>query len=331
MLHNRKQSGHMTDTGNQADTPTEDASESWDITSNLGTTALAVAAQRAAEAAQEHPLVRDEFAAILVAAVNQPGWTTMASGDLSWMGTENELARRTAVTGREYVATRTLFFDEFCASAKEDGIEQLVILASGLDARAYRLSCLSGTRVYEIDQPAILVFKQSTLDAHGLTSIAEVHQVAIDLRDDGWADALAEAGWDARTPTAWLIEGLLPYLSSSEHDHLFEMVNRLSANNSRLAAEVYHHATNHFGQKRLQRWRDEAADFDDALGVDVDVTAFIKHEDATDTASWLTAHGWVTDSLDSRIEMARLGRPISADLIDTAPASSLVTAVLRSQ
>jgi hypothetical protein len=71
----------------------------------------------------------------------------MARGDLSWMGPDNELGRRTAIIGREYVATRTVFFDEFCASATEDGIGQLVILASGLDARAYRLSCLSGVLI----------------------------------------------------------------------------------------------------------------------------------------------------------------------------------------
>ncbi|GFG90458.1 putative S-adenosyl-L-methionine-dependent methyltransferase [Mycobacterium bourgelatii] len=253
----------------------------------------------------------------------------MARGDLSWMGPDNELGRRAAIIGREYVATRTVFFDEFCASATDDGIGQLVILASGLDARAYRLSCLSGVHVYEIDQPAIQEFKQSTLGAHGITPIAEIHPVAVDLRKEEWPIALTEAGWDESVPTAWLIEGLLPYLSSSEHDRLFRTVTQLSANGSRLAAEVYHHATTHLGAERLERWREEAANIDDALGVDVDVTAFIKHEDATDTASWLTNHGWVTDSLDSRTEMARLGRPIPAEFIDTAPASSLVTAVLR--
>jgi methyltransferase (TIGR00027 family) len=207
----------------------------------------------------------------------------------------------------------------------------LVILASGLDARAYRLSCLSGVHVYEIDQPAIQEFKQSTLGAHGVTPMAEIHPVAVDLRNDDWPVALTEAGWDESMPTAWLIEGLLPYLSSIEHDRLFRTVTELSATGSRLAAEVYHHPTTHFGKERLERWREEAADFDDALGVDVDVTAFIKHEDASDTASWLTNHGWVTDSLDSRSEMARLGRPIPAEFIDTAPASSLVTAVLRAR
>jgi methyltransferase (TIGR00027 family) len=315
----------------RSDTATEGASESWYITTDLGATALAVAAQRAAETAQQHPLVRDEFAAILVAAVNDPGWMTMAGGDLSWMGPENELGRRTAIIGREYVATRTVFFDEFCASATEQGLGQLVILASGLDARVYRLSCLSGVDVYEIDQPAIQEFKQSTLGAHGVTPIAEIHPVAVDLRNDDWPVALTEAGWDESMPTAWLIEGLLPYLSSSAHNRLFRTVTELSATGSRLAAEVYHHPTTHFGKERLERWREEAADFDDALGVDVDVTAFIKHEDASDTASWLTNHGWVTDSLDSRSEMARLGRPIPAEFIDTAPASSLVTAVLRAR
>lgn len=318
----------MTNNEETAGQRTADVSESWDITTNLGATALAVAAQRAAETAQTHPLVRDEFAAILVAAVNEPGWIAMASGDLSWMGRENELGRRSAIVGREYVATRTVFFDEFCASAIEQGIQQVVIVAAGLDTRSYRLPCLAGIHVYEIDQPAIHEFKQSTLRAQGHTPIANTHPVAVDLRNDDWPIALTEAGWDESVPTAWIIEGLLPYLSSTEHERLFRTVTQLSANRSQLAAEVYHHATSHFGSERLERWKEEAADIDTALGVDVDVTAFIKHDDATDTASWLTNHGWVTETLDSRSEMARLGRPIPADLIDTAPASSLVTAVL---
>ena len=59
---------------------------SWDIATDLGSTALAVAARRAAETAQDDPLIHDEFAAVLVAAANEPGWQRMACGDLSWMG-----------------------------------------------------------------------------------------------------------------------------------------------------------------------------------------------------------------------------------------------------
>ena len=303
-------------------------SESWGVTADLGATALAVAAQRAAETAQENPLIKDKFAAVLVAAVDEPGWQTMAGGDLSWMGPEDDIGRRTARTGREYVATRTVFFDEFCAAATASGIDQVVILAAGLDARAYRLDCLTGIDVYEIDQPEVQAFKDSALKAHGAVAVAEMHPVPADLGDEQWPNALTGAGWDRSKPTAWIVEGLLPYLSSAEHDELFRTVTTLSAQSSRVAAEVYHHATTHFGDARLEKWREGAAEIVDALGIGVDVTAFIKHEDATDTASWLITRGWSVESLDSRAEMARLGRPVPPDLVDIAPASSLVTATM---
>ncbi|OBF10350.1 SAM-dependent methyltransferase [Mycobacterium sp. 852002-10029_SCH5224772] len=300
---------------------------SWDITTDLGSTALAVAAQRAAETAQDDPLIHDEFAAVLVAAANEPGWQRIACGDLSWMGAEDDVGRRVARTGREYVATRTVFFDEFCADAASLGISQFVIPAAGLDARAYRLAALTGRRVYEIDQPAVQAFKDAALTAHGATPLADLCAIPVDLRDERWPLMLMEAGWDKSLPTAWLVEGLLPYLSSTEHNALFETLTGLSAPGSRLAAEVYHHSTMHFGDKRLSAWRDGAAEIDDALGVDVDVTAFIRNDDASDTASWLSQHGWRVDSLDSREMMSRLGRPIPPDLRDMAPASSLVTAI----
>jgi methyltransferase (TIGR00027 family) len=300
---------------------------SWDITTDLGSTALAVAAQRAAETAQDDPLIHDEFAAVLVAAANEPAWNRIASGDLSWLGADNDIGQRSARTGREYVATRTVFFDEFCATAANLGISQFVILAAGLDARAYRLASLTGKRVYEIDQPAVQSFKDSALTAHGATPLADRCAVPVDLRDERWPPMLAQAGWDKTMPTAWLVEGLLPYLTSAEHDALFDTLTALSAPGSRVAAEVYHHATEHFGDKRLSTWREGAAEIDDALGVDVDITAFIKDRDASDTASWLSQHGWGVDCLDSRQEMSRLGRPIPPDLSDIAPASSLVTAI----
>jgi methyltransferase (TIGR00027 family) len=232
---------------------------SWDITTDLGSTALAVAAQRAAETAQDDPLIHDEFAAVLAAAANEPGWQRMACGDLSWMGAEDDIGRRAARTGREYVATRMVFFDEFCADAASLGVSQFVILAAGLDARAYRLVPLTGKRVYEIDQPAVQAFKHTALTAHGATPLAELCAISVDLRDDCWPLMLIEAGWDKSLPTAWLVEGLLPYLSSTEHNALFDTLTVLSAPGSRLAAEVYHHSTTHFGDKRLSTWRDGAA------------------------------------------------------------------------
>lgn len=184
--------------------------QSWDITTNLGATALSVAAQRAAETAQAEPLIRDEFAALLVGAVDEPGWQTMAGGDLSWLGPEDDIRRRTARAGREYVAIRTIFFDDFCSAATESGIQQVVILAAGLDARAYRLPCLHGVLVYEIDQPAVQDFKASVLEGHGAAPLAELHSVPTDLRDAHWPDALEGAGWQRSFPTAWLSKDYCP-------------------------------------------------------------------------------------------------------------------------
>ncbi|MGO4443452.1 SAM-dependent methyltransferase [Mycobacterium sp. 2YAF39] len=304
--------------------------ESWGITANLGTTALGVASQRAAETAQPHPLVRDDFAAIMVAAANEPGWQTMATGDLSWMGPEDDKGRRAAETGRNYVATRTVFFDNYCAAAAEARIRQIVILASGLDARPYRLQCLRDIDVYEIDQPEVLAFKASVLTAHGASALARLHLVPIDLRNEKWPNALGAGGFDTSRPTAWLAEGLLPYLSSEDHDRLFTVVTSLSAPGSWLAAEVYPDAEVSFGATRMGKWRDGAKDMSDTIGVSMDVASFIKDDDATDTASWLSRRGWAVESVDSREEMERHGRPIPPDLVDTAPVSSLVTARLPS-
>ena len=251
----------------------------------------------------------------------------MAAGDLSWLGPEDDVRRRMARTGREYVATRTVFFDDFCAAATQTGIQQVVIVAAGLDARAYRLSCLKGLPVYEIDQPAVQDFKTSVLRDHGLAPLAELHSVATDLRDEHWPDALEGAGWLRSSRSAWLVEGLLPYLTSTEHDQLFRLVTRISASESRLAAEVYHHSQAHLGEQRLAKWREEADAMTDEVGAGVDVTQYIKHQDTSDTESWLTRNGWTAESRDSRVEMARLGRPIPPDLADVAPASSLVTAI----
>ncbi|PWQ83453.1 SAM-dependent methyltransferase, partial [Enterococcus faecium] len=76
----------------------------------------------------------------------------------------------------------------------QDGIRQAVILASGLDTRAYRLPWPEGTVVYEIDQPAGIEFKTRGLADAGATPAAERRTVGIDLRDD-WATALRDAGF----------------------------------------------------------------------------------------------------------------------------------------
>jgi Leucine carboxyl methyltransferase len=107
-----------------------------------------------------------------------------------------------------YQAVRTHFFDDFFSAAAAAGIRQIVILASGLDSRAYRLQWPIGTTVYELDQPKVLEYKTATLDQHGAAPAAVRREVPIDLRFD-WPKALRDTGFDASVLTAWLAEGLL--------------------------------------------------------------------------------------------------------------------------
>ena len=112
----------------------------------------------------------------------------------------------------------------------------MVILASGLDARAYRLPWPDGTVVYEIDQPDVIAFKSQTLADLGAEPTATRRTVSIDLRED-WPTALQDAGFDASQPTAWLAEGLLIYLPPEAQDRLFDLITGLSAPGSTVGTE----------------------------------------------------------------------------------------------
>ena len=123
-----------------------------------------------------------------------------------------------------YAASRTKWFDEFFIAAGAGGIDQAVILAAGLDARAWRLPWNAGSVVYEIDQPKVLAFKTETLHSRGADPVDHATSpVPVDLRHD-WPKALREAGFDPSEPTAWAAEGLLPYLPADGQDLLFERI-----------------------------------------------------------------------------------------------------------
>ncbi|MGZ4525181.1 MAG: class I SAM-dependent methyltransferase [Mycobacterium sp.] len=294
------------------------AGDSWAITELVGATALGVAASRAAETAGSNPLIRDEFARVLVSSAG-PAWARLTDPELGWLDGDED-GRRAHRIGIDYQAVRTHFFDEYFDDAAEAGIRQVVILAAGLDSRAYRLNWPDGTAVYEIDQPKVLEFKTGILQQHGATPTARRRPVPIDLRDD-WPAALAAAGFDRTRPTAWLAEGLLPYLPSDAQDRLFEMFTTLSAPGSRVAIEAFGMNS----RSNSQRW----LRMRERLGLDVNVQALTYHEpDRSDAAQWLTDHGWQVHTVDNREEMARLGRPVPEDLAEDAVRSTLLRARL---
>ncbi len=281
--------------------------DTWDIATSVGTTAVMVAAARAVETARPDPLIRDPYAKILVSNAGTGVWETML--DESIVDTIEKLDPEAAAIFqhmRSYQAVRTHFFDTYFAAAVAAGIRQVVILASGLDSRAYRLDWPAGTTVYEIDQPKVLDYKTATLTAHDVTSSAQRREVPIDLRQD-WPAALRGEGFDSQQPTAWLAEGLLMYLPAEAQDRLFERVTELSAPGSRIAVETAaHHADDRRAEMR-ERFRKVA----DQLGFDetVDVQALIYHdEDRAVVADWLNEHGWQATAQPAHDEMRRLNR-----------------------
>jgi methyltransferase (TIGR00027 family) len=181
--------------------------DSWDLASSVGATATMVAAQRAIASRGPNPLIDDPYAEPLVRAVGAEPVLRLLDGETKVGGgpvfDENQIA--------EAMAVRTRFYDNLFMTAAGAGVRQAVILASGLDTRAYRLSWPAGTVVYELDQPAVIEFKTKTLAKSGAVPTAELRTIGVDLRED-WPQALLDSGFDAASPTAWIAEGLLIYL-----------------------------------------------------------------------------------------------------------------------
>jgi methyltransferase (TIGR00027 family) len=298
--------------------------DSWDITESVGATALSVAAARAVETGSDDPLIRDQFAYLLVSTAGQP-WARLASS-LEWIG-DDDHGRRAHRLAIDYQAVRTHYFDSYFAEAAAAGIRQVVILAAGLDSRAFRLDWPAGTTVYEIDQPQVVAYKTSTLESAGAAPTAERRTVQVDLRDD-WAAALTAAGFDAGQPTAWLAEGLLPYLPAEAQDRLFDILTGLSAAGSRVAVEAFSLGTADSETRRVAR-RARFERMRQRLGLDINVETLTYQESGrADAADWLTDHGWHVKAVSNADEMARLGRGIPADLADEAFSTTLLRAEL---
>ncbi|KZS74065.1 SAM-dependent methyltransferase [Mycobacterium kansasii] len=282
--------------------------DTWDIRTSVGATAVMVAAARAVETEQPAPLIRDPYAKLLVTNANA-GVLWEAMLDEQMVAKMAVLDAETAATVqhmRSYQAVRTNFFDTYFADAVADGIRQVVILASGLDSRAYRLDWPAGTTVYEIDQPQVLAYKSATLAGNGVTPSAGRREVPIDLRQD-WPAALRAAGFDPTARTAWLAEGLLMYLPADAQDRLFTQIGELSPPGSRIAAET---AGNHADERREQM-RERFKKVAETLGLEqtVDVQELIYHDpDRAKVADWLNEHGWRASAQNAGDEMRRVGR-----------------------
>jgi methyltransferase (TIGR00027 family) len=254
-----------------------------------------VAAARAIATKADNPLIEDRFAEPLVRAVGVDFFTRWVSGDLVAADVDDHESGWKLEHMPAAMAARTRFFDSFFRAATQAGIRQAVILASGLDARAYRLAWPADMTVFEIDQPQVIEFKTATLAKLDAAPTAELRTVAVDLRND-WPKALVAAGFDKSLPTAWIAEGLLGYLPPEAQDRLLDNITALSADGSRLAceaipdmSEVDTEKAQQMMQKAAAKWREH--------GFELDFGELGYQGERSDVAVYLDNLGWRSEGV----------------------------------
>jgi methyltransferase (TIGR00027 family) len=295
--------------------------DSWDLATSVGATATLVAAGRAR--ATKDALIDDRFAEPLVRAVGVDFFTRWANGDIDTVEVDEPGAAWGMQRMTELLAARTRYIDAFFAEAVSAGVRQVVILASGLDARGYRLPWAPGTTVFEVDQPEVIEFKVATIEALGAEPTAEVRAVPIDLRHD-WPSALTQAGFDTGRPAAWAAEGLLGFLPPDAQDRLLDNITALSAEGSQLVAEVF--LNTGVNQSALDgasgRWREN--------GLDVALDNLGFPGERNDAATYLQDRGWQPARTPLNQLLADNGLPLQPDGDDAPFAKNYYcTAVLH--
>lgn len=282
----------------------------WDIATSVGITALGVASARAIETHRPDALINDPFAELFVRAAALPAPMPTTPAELAAMSPPGSW-----MLDWRYMGVRTRLFDDFFDGALTAGLRQAVILAAGLDARAFRLGWPPDSVVFEVDQPQVLAFKLEVLAEHDAAPRCQHRPVPVDLRAD-WAAPLRAAGFDPAAPTAWLVEGLLPYLDPAAEQRLLATIDGLSAPGSRLAvedakkigqtlpAEQYEAASEHWG---------------------VDLRTLVHEEDDRDAAATLRGRGWTIIAEPIEQTAARYGHCLDPTLAPTIEASRFLT------
>jgi methyltransferase (TIGR00027 family) len=191
----------------------------------LGATARWTAAVRAKESARQDRLFYDPWAAALAGQEGE-----------SWIEGRSE-------DSVAPIALRTRFFDDALQRmALQDGIRQVVLMAAGLDTRAFRLSWPAGTRLFELDQAPVLAYKERILGSAGAQPACERQTIEADLTAP-WQERLVQAGFAPGCPSGWLLEGFLFYLPDDSLAHVLDEVTGMAAPGSWLGFDIVNRNT----------------------------------------------------------------------------------------
>ncbi len=192
---------------------------------SLAATAYWTAAVRARESVRDDRLFDDPWAAALAGETGQ-AWIAQRSEDST-----------------APIVLRTRYFDDFLMRiAGERAIRQVVLMAAGLDTRAFRLEWPVETQLFELDQPQILQYKAQILNAAGAQPVCLRQAVEVDL-SAAWEEKILRAGYRAEQPSIWLFEGFLFYLPGELGQSLLAAAADLAAPGSWLGFDVINSLT----------------------------------------------------------------------------------------
>jgi len=108
---------------------------------------------------------------------------------------------------------RTRLIDDLMIEAFQRGLEQVVILGAGFDARAYRLLRPAATRFFEVDQPGTSRTKRRLIEERFRILPSDVTFVENDFNQQEIGPTLEQAGFRQQQPAFFLWEGVTNYLT----------------------------------------------------------------------------------------------------------------------
>jgi methyltransferase (TIGR00027 family) len=183
-----------------------------------------------------------------------------------------------------FISIRTRFLDDAIGDLLADGtVRQVVLLAAGMDTRAYRLAWPEDVDLYEVDHGPLLAEKRRRLAELGARPAVRRHELPADLTQP-WLPALEEAGFDRSRPTLWIAEALTFFLTEAQAAALLRLLASASAPGSHVALDILGAGLlrNPFSRPFLDR-------------LAADGTPWIFGTDAPET--FLAANGWDVLSL----------------------------------
>jgi len=265
---------------------------------SLGATAYWTAAVRALEHERADRLFFDPWAKALAGEIGA-----------AWMA---ERSPESVVP----IILRTRFFDDFLLRIVEHYvIHQVVLLAAGLDTRAYRLQWPQGMRFFELDQAEVMAYKEQVLGMAGAKPAGVRQSIPINLSGD-WQAALLQHGFDPAQPAVWMLEGFLFYLAEADLVKILDAVCKLAAPGSWLGFDCINSLV--LSSPYTLKWVDmQAAQGAPWIGA------------LDDPLGFLAARGWKADMTQAGAPEADHGRwtlPVLPVLMPGMPHNWYVTA-----